>query len=175
MRVLHYTGILLSGLLFMNLVLVPSQLRADYSQYQPYLVQDAEDSTPFPNIQLTPDQVVKIQLEALRTNDESDRGIEVTFRFASPANRRSTGPLERFARMIKTTPYSWMLNYLDVQFDSAKIEGIRATQRVTIIAKDYTTVSYIFYLSKQSEGACKGCWMTDAVFIEPPKSGGKSI
>jgi hypothetical protein len=132
-------------------------------------------SSPFPNAQLTPDQVVKIQLEALRTNDENDRGIEITFRFASPANKRSTGPIERFARMIKTTPYSWMINYHDVQFDPVIIEGIRAIQRVTIIAEDYTTVSYIFYLSKQTDGSCNSCWMTDAVFIEPPKSGGEAI
>jgi hypothetical protein len=92
MRVLHYTGIILSGLFCMTLVLVPSQLRADHNRYQPYLVQVGKKSSPFPNAQLTPDQVFKIQLEALRTNDENDRGIEITFRFASPANKRSTGP-----------------------------------------------------------------------------------
>jgi hypothetical protein len=159
----------------MVLVLIPLQLRANYNQYQPYSVQEGENSSPFPNTRLNPDQVVRIQLEALRTNDENDRGIEITFRFASPANKRSTGPLERFARMIKTTPYSWMINYHHVQFDPVIIEETRAVQRVTIIGEDYTTVSYIFHLSKQTEGSCRGCWMTDAVFIEPPKSGGSAI
>ena len=51
-----------------------------------------------PDPSLSPQDVVSIQIEALRNNDTpyENRGIEVTFNFASPANKRITGPLERF-------------------------------------------------------------------------------
>ena len=43
-----------------------------------------------PDPSLSPQDVVSIQIEALRNNDipYADRGIEVTFNFASPANKR---------------------------------------------------------------------------------------
>ena len=56
-----------------------------------------------PDPSLSPQDVVSIQLEALRNNDTpyDNRGIEVTFNFASPANKRITGPIERFAAMVR--------------------------------------------------------------------------
>ena len=57
-----------------------------------------------PDPSLSPQDVVSIQIEALRNNDTpyEDRGIEVTFNFASPTNKRATGPLERFKVMVPT-------------------------------------------------------------------------
>jgi hypothetical protein len=51
-----------------------------------------------PSPLLSPDEVVKIQVAALKDNDASNSGIELTFRFASPENRSTTGPLDRFGR-----------------------------------------------------------------------------
>ena len=62
---------------------------------------DPLGETLVPDPALSPGDVVRIQLEALRRNDEQDRGIAVAFRFASPANRTNTGPLSRFIAMIK--------------------------------------------------------------------------
>ena len=42
-----------------------------------------------------------MQLDALRNNGPYNEGIERTFRFASPANRELTGPLERFAELLE--------------------------------------------------------------------------
>ena len=59
---------------------------------------------PFPNPNLAAEGVVRTQMQALQNNDIHDRGIEITYRFAPPANKRKTGPIERFARMLKTSP-----------------------------------------------------------------------
>ena len=64
----------------------------------------------YPNPSLNPSDVVKMQLTAMQQNDESNLGIEVTFRFASPSNRRYTGPLERFIRLVKNPSYKHLLN-----------------------------------------------------------------
>jgi hypothetical protein len=69
-----------------------------------------------PSAHLAPEDVVRIQLEALRKNDGEDRGIAVAFRFASPANKRSTGPLPRFISMIRNGPYSLMLAYRKILY-----------------------------------------------------------
>ena len=122
-----------------------------------------------PNVGLLPDQVVKIQVEALQNNDDQDSGIEVTFRFASPANKNATGPLARFKRMVKEPAYSPMLNHKLAEYGPLEMEGNTASQRVTIIGPNGQATVYQFILSKQSGPPCDGCWMTDSVIIVPTK------
>lgn len=122
-----------------------------------------------PNPELAPDQVVKIQMEALRNNDSSDNGIAITFKFASPDNKRVTGPLARFTRMLKNPLYKPMLNHQSARYGPIKISGDMATQRVTVIDADGKAIIYVFTLSKQSGPPCAGCWMTDSVVAEPAK------
>lgn len=120
-----------------------------------------------PNPGLAPEQVVRIQLDALRNNDSEDRGFEVAFRFASPANRVNTGPLSRFIRMIRQGPYSLMLDYENAAYHPVEIIEDRARQRVTLIGAGLA-VDYEFYLSRQPDGEWQGCWMTDAVVAKRP-------
>ena len=56
-----------------------------------------------PNKNITPKEVVEIQLNSLKQNDleYKDKGIEQTWNFAHPNNKRVTGPLGNFKRMIK--------------------------------------------------------------------------
>ena len=89
----------------------------------------SEDLVPAPV--LSPEDVVRIQLEALRHNDERNRGIEVAFRFASPANRVHTGPLPRFIGMIRNGPYALMLDFRAVSYGPVESNGTQARQRVT--------------------------------------------
>lgn len=121
---------------------------------------------PAPAPELSPGEVVRIQLEALRANDADDHGIAVAFRFASPRNKASTGPLERFIRMIKAGPYRLMLHYQHASFKPVRIDGNRAVQRVTLVGRGEIR-TYVFLLSRQRDPACDGCWMTDAVLLVP--------
>ena len=120
-----------------------------------------------PSPELTPEQVVQIQLNALRHNDSRNRGIEVAFRFASPDNKLQTGPLARFIQMLQRGPYRLMLAYDNAAYDAIEIEEDHARQRVTLIGSGLV-VAYEFYLSRQTEGVCIGCWMTDAVIAKRP-------
>jgi hypothetical protein len=119
-----------------------------------------------PHPRYTAEEVVEIQLKALRYNDESDRGIEITFRFASPSNRLETGPIERFVTMLKAPLYSPMLNHTSARFDPLQTDGKRAMQRVTLVSKDQLKIVYVFILSRQTVDPYVNCWMTDAVMIE---------
>ena len=78
-----------------------------------------------PDPSLSPQDVVSIQIEALRNNDVpyEDRGIEVTFNFASPANKRMTGPLERFKVMVRSPIYGPMINHRTARYENLMVEG----------------------------------------------------
>jgi hypothetical protein len=122
---------------------------------------------PQPNPALSPEQVVKIQLEALKNNDETNHGIEITFNFASPTNKKYTGPLPRFIQMVKNPLYRPMLNHRSAEYEPIEVSGDTARQRVILTGADGQTVIYLFSLSKQVDGPWKGCWMTDSVTAEP--------
>jgi hypothetical protein len=122
-------------------------------------------SAPHPEPSLSPSQVVSIVLNALQHNDDPqpDAGIATTFEFASPANREETGPLPRFALMIKNPAYRVMLGFRRATRGPLEQDGSRARQRVVIVGRDGSEVTYVFLLSKQSDGPYANCWMTDAV------------
>jgi hypothetical protein len=118
-----------------------------------------------PTPSLTPSDVVGIVLNALQHNDDPrpDAGIATTFEFASPANRLETGPLERFALMIKNPAYRPMLGFRSARRLPVEIDGTHARQRVVLVGRDGSQVTYVFLLSKQSDGPYANCWMTDGV------------
>ena len=67
-----------------------------------------------PNSNIKPDRVIEIQLSGLQKNDliYKDSGIEQTWNFAHPNNKKVTGPLDKFKRMIKGDSYQMMINHL---------------------------------------------------------------
>ena len=67
-----------------------------------------------PSSNIKPSEVVKIQLNGLQKNDLDfkDSGIEQTWNFAHPNNKKVTGPLPNFKRMIKGDTYQMMLDHL---------------------------------------------------------------
>ena len=71
-----------------------------------------------PGPELTPQLVVDIQLQALQQAGDGREGIATCFEFASPSNRKKTGPLERFTQMVSGPPYDVMLQHrwADVQY-----------------------------------------------------------
>ena len=118
-----------------------------------------------PDASLTPGQVARIQMEALGRNDTPypDRGIEITWNFASPSNRKATGPLERFKRMVHSPQYEPMVNHRSAQYENLRIEGDEAGLDIILLSKEGRFVGYRFLLSRQLGGPCGGCWMTESV------------
>ncbi len=124
-----------------------------------------------PSPSLGPADVVRIQLEALRTNDElrGDAGIALVFQFASPANRTITGPLDRFVELVKTPEYRPMLNHRRAEAGPLIASGDLAEQRVVITSAGGDRVTYVFVLARQRNGAYAGCWMTEGGLRELPE------
>ena len=126
-----------------------------------------------PNPDLTPEQVVAVQLNALKNNDDPspDHGIGIAFNFASPGNKASTGPLPRFIRMVKNPVYRPLLNHRSHTREAIEIFDDIARQRVTVVDTGGRRIVYVFVLSKQAEPPCEDCWMTDSVMRVDDDSG----
>ncbi len=124
---------------------------------EPYLLK------PIPEI--PPDQVVKHQVNCLKQNSKKgdDLGVMAVFIFASPSNRMVTGPLARFIHMVKNPLYAPLLDHQEAHFDPITIKENQAEQRVTVIDENNRANLYIFYLSRQTNGYYRNCWMTDRV------------
>tara|TARA_B100000965_G_scaffold124521_1_gene103064 strand:+ start:4164 stop:4625 length:462 start_codon:yes stop_codon:yes gene_type:complete len=119
-----------------------------------------------PNNTILPIQVVKIQLSSLMENNQpyKDSGIEQTWKFAHPNNKKYTGPLEKFKMMLKGNSYSMLLNHIDNQVKEVFISEEIATFEVIILDVKKKYYKFKWQVEKYSnEGPLKGCWLTTAV------------
>ena len=129
--------------------------------FQVWAAYNIENAYPEP--ELKPNDVVRLQLLAMQQNDDSDFGIEVTFRFASPANKKQTGPLKRFIRLVRNPSYRPLLNHINATFLELTVEEDFAVQDVIITTSNGKRIGYRFRLSIQKGPLYPGCWMTDSV------------
>ena len=120
------------------------------------LPRDLDKTRPHPSF--SPEAVVRIQMEALGRNDEpyADRGIEITWQFASPGNKVFTGPLERFKTMIHGRSFGPMLPHKSVEYENLRVDGGEAQLDVIVLTADDRYVGYRFGLSRQNDPSCKG-------------------
>ena len=128
-----------------------------------------------PDPSLSPAHVVKIQLQALQRNDEPtpDAGIAQTWAFAHPDNKRMTGPLEKFAQMLKGPSYRMLLGHLEHTIKTVVGSNQTVLFNVTVVTADNQRVSFQWTLSKVRSGPLSGAWMT--IGVSPPLRAKDSI
>ena len=129
-----------------------------------------------PSKKIEPDQVVEIQLKGLMNNNDpySDVGIEQTWEFAHPKNKKYTGPLEKFKKMLKGDSYYMLLGHKEHQIDQVYLNENVATFLVTILDSDKNYYKFKWQVEKYiNQGPLKDCWLTTAV--SQPVSLGSSI
>ena len=121
---------------------------------------------PVPRPEWTPGQVVEFQIEALQFNDRptKDAGITTTFRFASPENRKVTGPVAHFAEIVKAPGYRPLIDHRIAGYGKLVVRGDLAIRQVTVVAADGQAFDYEFRLSRDPESRC---WFTDGVISIP--------
>ena len=129
-----------------------------------------------PKSSIVPSDVVKIQLTALQKNDldYKDSGIEQTWNFAHPNNKKVTGPLNNFKRMIKGDSYQMMINHLSHTITQLGSSDIWAQFEVVILDKDKIYHKFNWQVEKYTlEGMLKDCgWTT---MVSNPSPLGSSI
>ena len=119
-----------------------------------------------PNKDILPSEVVKIQLIGLQNNnsDFKDGGIEQTWNFAHPNNKRVTGPLSNFKMMIKSDSYGMMINHLSHTITELGSSDKWAQFEVIILDKDKIYHKFNWQVEKYTlDGILKDCWLTTMV------------
>ena len=116
-----------------------------------------------PNKRLEPYDVVKIQLEALKNNNENDNGIKQTWLFAHPDNKKITGPYERFRIMIYGEQYKFLLNHSSHKINLITNSANKFIYRIEILSDKKQLFFYEWHVQKGSDEKCKNCWFTSAV------------
>jgi hypothetical protein len=116
-----------------------------------------------PTCERPPSLVVAIQLGALRNNDATDSGIRTVFAFASPRNRRFTGPFDGFREIVTSPTYAPLVNHSRVDYGPIDVRGEVAGQRITVYDGNGTATTYDFTLRLQTGGRYDGCWMNEGV------------
>ena len=119
-----------------------------------------------PSIAITPKEVVKIQLSGLQQNDLEfkDSGIEQTWNFAHPNNKKVTGPLNNFKRMIKGASYQMMIDHLSHTI--TEVGGSNKSVQFEVIILDKNKIYHKFNWQVEKyteEGSLKDCWLTTMV------------
>ena len=119
-----------------------------------------------PSSDIKPAEVVKIQLTGLQNNDSrfKDSGIEQTWNFAHPNNRKVTGPLDNFKRMLKGDSYQMMIDHLSHTITQLGSSDKWAQFEVVILDKNKIYHKFNWQVEKYTlEGAFKNCWLTTMV------------
>ena len=129
-----------------------------------------------PNNLIMPNEVIKIQLVGLMNNDKNfkDSGIEQTWNFAHPENKKYTGPLPHFKMMIKGKSYQMLLNHLSHTITEVGRSDKWAQFEVIILDKEKIYHKFNWQVEKYTEeGPLKDCWLT--TMVSSPISLGSSI
>ena len=129
-----------------------------------------------PNNLILPAEVVKIQLIGLMDNDKDfkDSGIEQTWNFAHPNNKKNTGPLPNFKIMIKGNAYQMLIDHLNHTITELGSSDKWAQFEVIILDKNKIYHKFNWQVEKYTmDGPLKDCWLT--TMVSNPISLGSSI
>jgi len=129
-----------------------------------------------PNNSILPAEVIKIQLVGLMNNDKKfkDSGIEQTWNFAHPNNKKNTGPFPKFKMMIKGRSYQMLLNHMSHTITKTESGDNWAQFEVIILDKEKIYHKFNWQVEKYTkEGPLKDCWLT--TMVSSPISLGSSI
>ena len=129
-----------------------------------------------PNNLILPAEVIKIQLVGLMDNDKDfkDSGIEQTWNFAHPNNKKNTGPLPNFKMMIKGNSYQMLIDHLNHTITELGSSDKWAQFEVIILDKKKIYHKFNWQVEKYTmDGPLKDCWLT--TMVSNPISLGSSI
>ena len=119
-----------------------------------------------PSTLIKPKEVIRIQLTGLMKNDSffEDSGIEQTWNFAHPENKKNTGPLPNFKTMIKGKSYQMLLNHLSHTITEIGSSDKWAQFEVIILDREKIYHKFNWQVEKYTlDGILKDCWLTTMV------------
>ena len=132
---------------------------------------NAEMIRPDPSISAK--DVISIQLKALQVNNNpfENAGIAKTWEFAHHNNRKFTGPLNNFIRMMKNPSYSMMIDHLEHNIITVEEKETSSYYFVELTDLNGKKYGFEWTVEKVNEtGEFQDCWMTVGVSRPMPLS-----
>jgi len=110
--------------------------------------------------------IIKIQMDSMK-NNKKESGIRAAFKYASPLNKKKTGPYDKFKQMLRSDTYKHLLNnktwkIVPKTIQKSKDEIYSALVEV-LSSLDNQIHRYRFTLSRQIPTLF---WRTDSVIKE---------
>jgi len=121
---------------------------------------------PAPHTERSPEGVLKVVLDGLRTTDEphADAGLRTAFNFASPEFRtRVGGSLESFVQTLTDPINRPLVDHEAAHRGRLTVDDDEASEQVVVTGEDGETNTYEFFLRTVADGKYEGCWMVDGV------------
>ena len=123
------------------------------------------DRTPSPD--LSPKDVVEIVLGGMANNNNDptpDAGIQLAFQFASPSNKRSTGPFWHFKAIVEQPVYAPLINHTSRTLGEPEFAGNHTSSiPLMVVGANGEVAGYLWALSRQIGGDYRDSWMIDSV------------
>lgn len=120
---------------------------------------------------LTPTDVVLAQLAALREEPldgvGAGPGLRTVWALASADNQAATGPVERFAEMVRSSLYRSLLSHRAAHVGPLLEQDGEAQLEVLVLSATDEAVGFTWVLSQQEDGS----WRTDGVLRHPDRAG----
>jgi len=137
------------------------------------LISSAKADIIKPTENLSAYDVIKIQLDALKNNDDKDNGIKQTWLFAHPENKKMTGPYPRFRIMLYDVHYRILLNHYSHKIDLIMNTDNKFVYGVKVLSEEKKQFYYLWHMERGNDKNCKSCWFTSGVSM--PTDQGNSI
>ena len=102
-------------------------------------------------------------------NPTKDRGIEQTWEFAHPNNKKYTGPLEQFKILLSSDSYKMLLNHKNHKIDEIYSDEKTVIFEVVVMDSEKKYFMFKWQVEKYLEsGPLKNCWLTTVVSAPIP-------
>lgn len=170
-KLMFAIGVILLIMFWVQFPPIPDSDEKHYTYYSSEVEAASSSKWTYlkPDKQLSPREVVRIQLQALQQNDGSDSGIITVFNFSSPRNKMYLGPIDHFRLLVREPAYRTILNFESYKAGQLVMTNDTAYQLVVVKGRDGQEAAYLFILAKQKRGSHKGCWMTEGVARMEPE------
>ncbi|MFK7738185.1 MAG: hypothetical protein AB8B50_19310 [Pirellulaceae bacterium] len=139
----------------------PNEESAELARIIKLVAEPASERLASPD--LNPEDVVRLQAEALQNARSDPDAVYTCYRFAAPQNRFFIGGLERFGAVVTSMQYQGLIQAESFQFGKPVYQGSFALVTVSAFQETGQMIAYRFVLQQQTLAPYVDCWMTLAV------------
>lgn len=116
-----------------------------------------------PGTELEPEEVVRVQVEALQAASADDLDGELLYAFASADYRAAFDGVSDYAEHFTRRPYRPLIGHIEARYHPLELDNGLARQDVTVTTEDGETRRFGFLLTRSVSEDCDGCWLIEAV------------